>query len=98
MNEPVSPYEASPPAASRLIATVAAALAAAAIILVLFVLPAEYGIDPTGVGRITGLTQISSPTKTMEVRDVIGGNEKIHEVKVPDTGDPIPLPNPAVIQ
>lgn len=31
------------------------ALLAAAAILVLFVMPAEYGIDPTGVGRLTGI-------------------------------------------
>ena len=31
------------------------ALVAAAAILVLFVMPAEYGIDPTGVGRLTGI-------------------------------------------
>jgi hypothetical protein len=31
------------------------ALLTAAAILVLFVMPAEYGIDPTGVGRLTGI-------------------------------------------
>jgi hypothetical protein len=40
-------------------ATGAAAIAACAI-LVLFVLPAEYGIDPTGVGRLTGITAMAS--------------------------------------
>jgi hypothetical protein len=33
-------------------------LAAAGAILTLFWLPAEYGIDPTGLGRVTGLTQM----------------------------------------
>ena len=33
-------------------------LAAATAILTLFWLPAEYGIDPTGLGRVTGLTQM----------------------------------------
>ena len=37
--------------------TLLAAVAAGAI-LVLFWLPAEYGIDPTGVGRLTGLTEM----------------------------------------
>ena len=37
-------------------ATVGSALAALAI-LVFFWLPAEYGVDPTGVGRVIGLTQ-----------------------------------------
>lgn len=40
-------------------ATGGAALAAAAIV-VLFVLPAEYGIDPTGVGALTGITAMAS--------------------------------------
>ncbi len=34
------------------------ALAAAGTLLVCVVLPAEYGIDPTGVGRVLGLTQM----------------------------------------
>ncbi|MEO6184863.1 MAG: hypothetical protein ABIP38_04260 [Steroidobacteraceae bacterium] len=98
MTDPQSPFQVSPPTARRLLATIAAALAAALIILVVAVLPAEYGIDPTGLGRKMGLTAINGPTRTLEIRDVIGGNEKIREVKVPDAGEPIPLPNPAVIQ
>jgi hypothetical protein len=39
------------------VGTATAALAAAAI-LVLFVLPAEYGIDPTGMGRLLGLAKL----------------------------------------
>lgn len=34
---------------------------AAAAIVVMFVLPAEYGIDPTGVGKATGLVEIADP-------------------------------------
>lgn len=34
------------------------AAGAAGVILVLFWLPAEYGIDPTGVGELTGLTEM----------------------------------------
>ena len=36
-------------------------VAAGAAIVVLFVLPAEYGIDPTGVGKATGLVKIADP-------------------------------------
>lgn len=39
-----------------LLRATAGAAAAAAVILTLFWLPAEYGIDPTGVGRVLGLT------------------------------------------
>lgn len=34
------------------------AVGIAALVLVLFVLPAEYGIDPTGVGALVGLTKL----------------------------------------
>lgn len=40
------------------------ALAAGAAITVLFVMPAEFGIDPTGVGKATGLIEVSQPPKS----------------------------------
>ncbi len=46
-----------PSSAALLRSTVIAALVAA-LLLVVAVLPAEYGIDPTGVGRVLGLTQM----------------------------------------
>ncbi|PHQ61393.1 MAG: hypothetical protein COC10_12180, partial [Sphingobium sp.] len=49
------PVRISPSPATLAKATSGAALAAAAIVT-LFVLPAEYGIDPTGVGTALGLT------------------------------------------
>ena len=40
-----------------------------------------------------------APTRALQVKDVIGGNEKYRAVAVPaDSDDPIPLPNPAVAQ
>jgi hypothetical protein len=99
MTEPSSPYEAQPPSGRRLLKSVLIAIAAAAAVLVLIVLPAEYGIDPTGIGRQLGLTALSGGgTRTIEIADVIGGNERYREVKVPDPRDPTPLPNPAVHQ
>lgn len=53
--------QASPATLAK--ATSGAALAAAAI-LVLFVLPAEYGIDPAGVGRLTGISGMATGGKT----------------------------------
>lgn len=52
-----TPYQASQGTLAR--ASIAAAGAGAAI-LVLFVLPAEYGIDPTGVGAAIGLTRMAA--------------------------------------
>ena len=46
------------PSAAKLIKSTVVAIALAAAILVTAVLPAEYGIDPTGVGNILGLTRM----------------------------------------
>jgi hypothetical protein len=49
------------PSLARLAKTTAIAVVVAGVLLVTFVLPAEYGIDPTGAGRLLGLTAIASP-------------------------------------
>lgn len=56
--EPTQP--SPPPRAStkRLVRSTLIALAVAAVLLTTVVLPAEYGIDPTGVGRVIGLTEM----------------------------------------
>jgi hypothetical protein len=46
------------PSARKLLRSTFVALAIAAAILVAVVLPAEYAIDPTGVGRVLGLTEM----------------------------------------
>ncbi|MBN14719.1 MAG: hypothetical protein CMJ15_05795 [Pelagibacterium sp.] len=47
--------------ASGFVLPTAGTAAVAAIIAGVFVLPAEYGIDPTGLGAALGLTRISAP-------------------------------------
>ena len=44
---------------SGLLSRVLIAMVAAAVILTGFVLPAEYNIDPTGIGKAMGLTQLA---------------------------------------
>lgn len=51
------------PSRKSLIFSSIMAAVAAIIILVTVVLPAEYHIDPTGIGRILRLTELSQPTK-----------------------------------
>ena len=46
------------PSTAKLLKSTLAALAAAAVILITVVLPAEYGIDPTRIGRVLGLTEM----------------------------------------
>lgn len=86
------------PSGRRLAVSTAGAAAAAVVALVAFVLPAEYGIDPLGIGRALGLTEMAEPTRTVEITDVVGGNERVVEAEIPDFGEPVPLPNPSVHQ
>lgn len=87
------------PSGRRIALSVGLAFVVAAVVLVTAVLPAEYGLDPTGIGRVLGFTDLYTPaTRTVEVRDVIGGNERVREVEIPAFNEPVPLPNPAVHQ
>ena len=52
------PRRADLPTTARLIRSTILAILSAIAILVVLVLPAEYGVDPTGLGRTLGLTQI----------------------------------------
>lgn len=46
------------PTTRRLVGSTLIAIAGAAALLVTVVLPSEYGIDPTGIGRVLGLTEM----------------------------------------
>lgn len=46
------------PSSNQLIKSTIWAAVVATVILVTIVMPAEYGIDPTGIGRLTGLTKM----------------------------------------
>jgi hypothetical protein len=67
-----------PPSRRRLLWQLAGAAAAAAAIAVLFVLPAERGVDLTGFGRATGLVKLAAPPAPQEVK-----------VEAPKTGAPL---------
>ena len=41
---------------------------------------------------------LAPASRTIEVRDVLGGNERVREVEIPAFNEPVPLPNPAVHQ
>jgi len=93
------PSEPSTPPNSRLVGASVGALAVAIVLLVVAILPAEYGVDPTGIGGALGLTALSTPTtRTIEITDVIGGNETVRSVEIPSFREPVPLPNPDVHQ
>lgn len=50
----------SPPSVRKLNRATILAVGTAAVVLAVGVLPAEYGIDPTGIGRVLGLTQMGA--------------------------------------
>ncbi|BAV63336.1 hypothetical protein [Sphingobium cloacae] len=57
----MSETEVRLPSRRGLLLTAGAAIAVGAAIVVLFVLPAETGIDPTGMGEATGLSDMANP-------------------------------------
>lgn len=53
-----APNPADLPSSAKLIKSTIVAAVVAAFLLVIAILPAEYGIDPTGVGKVLGLTKM----------------------------------------
>ena len=86
----------------RALKGVVIALIAAVVLLVAVVLPAERGYDPTGIGRILGLTAMRATPASGEdmpaIEDVTGGNDDLVAAAGADISEPMPLPNPAVHQ
>jgi len=60
-----SPSRAELPSTARLVKSTVIAAAAAVVILVAVVLPAEYAIDPTGIGRALQLTEMGEIKKKL---------------------------------
>lgn len=58
MDQTSPPDHIEPTSSSKLLRSTAKAALAAAVLLVTIVLPAEFGIDPTGVGRLLGLQEM----------------------------------------
>lgn len=89
---------------ARIWKSLAIAAVVAAILLLTVVLPAEYGVDPTGAGRALGLTAMQGDKAPAEqtldevIADVIGANENLVAKAGADPMDPLPLPNPAISQ
>ncbi|MHB1260131.1 MAG: hypothetical protein ACYC2H_00300 [Thermoplasmatota archaeon] len=50
------------PTRSKLVAATAIAVAVVLLVIVAFVLPAEYGKDPTGIGKLTGVRDLYGTT------------------------------------
>jgi hypothetical protein len=89
----------SQPSARQLVRAVVIALVVAVTLLATVILPAEFGIDPLGTGRVLGLSGLGGAEQgAAATTDVGGGNAKVDPNAVVAAGEPLPLPNPAVHQ
>lgn len=59
------PTHSELPTSRQLLRSTVIAVGVAAALLVTVVMPSEYAIDPTGVGRVLGLTQMGEMKKTL---------------------------------
>ena len=77
------PSRAELPSTARLLRSTAIAACVAAALLVTVVLPAEYNIDPTGIGRVLGLTEMGE-IKTQLAREAEADRQPTPPVSAPD--------------
>jgi hypothetical protein len=76
------------PSVSKILVATVFALIVAAIVLVVAILPAEYGIDPLGAGKALGLTQLAQAGAEPEAAASADGSPILAPVLVPSpTGD-----------
>lgn len=62
----VQPDSTTPPARKNILIASLVALAVAALLLLTVILPAEFGVDPLGTGRLTGLVALSNAEAPLE--------------------------------
>jgi hypothetical protein len=74
--------EQSVEAKNRLAVAAGAALLGAGLILVMFVLPAEYGVDPLGTGAWFGLTELGATGKQIEALEANATNNSAQATTV----------------
>ena len=84
------PAKADLPSTARLVRSSVIAGGSALAILVTVVLPSEYGIDPTGFGRLTGLTTMGQIK--MQLADEAAANEALSSSVAAGTAIPGRLP------
>lgn len=74
MNETDKQESQSTPSQGNLLKGALLALVAAAVVTVLFVLPAEFGVDPTGIGAKLGLLDLADTAEPAENSGASGGS------------------------
>ncbi|MDQ8022087.1 MAG: transmembrane anchor protein [Moraxellaceae bacterium] len=71
------PNRAELPSSAKLVRSTITAAIVAVLLLIFAVLPAEYGIDPTGVGRVLGLTPMG------EIKEALAHEAEAEQAKAP---------------
>ena len=56
----------SPPSHKNILLSIGGARAVGLLVLLAAILPAEFGIDPLGIGNLTGLTELSRAENPFE--------------------------------
>jgi hypothetical protein len=82
------------PSSRALLRSTAIAAAVAAVLLVAVVLPAEYGIDPTRIGRVLGLTQMGE-IKMALAKEAEAEEARAATAAAPSTPAAVSPPRPA---
>jgi hypothetical protein len=85
------------PSGNTLLKTTLITLVAAVIVTVLFVMPAEFGIDPTGVGAQLGLLDLSAIDSSQEQSDDSDSAVNMIEGTYPGIPDEFDLYEPDVL-
>ena len=72
------PSENDLPSSSQLLKSTIIALAIAGVLFLCVVIPAEYGTDPTGVGKLLGLKKMGEIKAKLKI-EAINEDQKLHE-------------------
>ena len=81
-----TPLRAELPSSRQLLRSTILAAISALVLLVAVVLPAEYGIDPTGVGRVLGITKMGDIKRQLAAETAADAAATAQATKSPPTG------------
>ena len=84
----MSHIQSEAPSTRRLLKATAIAIAVAGVILVTTVLPAEYGIDPTGLGGRLGLDVLANTAEAAEAAELPAAAANSEDSSVDAVGQP----------
>lgn len=85
-----TPLPSELPSSRQLLRSTLLAAIAAALLLITVVLPAEYGVDPTGIGRVLRLTEMG------EIKQQLAAQAKADAATPPTAVEPAPTVATAV--